>query len=64
MEKDGAQGVYYLQKGFVFWKNVTVGQTWEDQGLTVIEDGLDSGDMIVTTPQYVREGENIKFEKG
>lgn len=61
VEKDGAQGVYYLQKGFVFWKNVTVGQTWEDQGLTVIEEGLDAGDMIVTTPQYVREGENIKF---
>lgn len=61
VEKDGQQGVYYLQKGFVFWNPVTVGQTREEEGLVIIEEGLESGDMIVTTPHLVREGENIKF---
>lgn len=61
VEKDGQQGVYYLQKGFVFWNAVTVGQTREEEGLVIIEEGLESGDMIVTTPHLVREGENIKF---
>lgn len=61
VEKDGQTGIYYLQKGFVFWEAVTVGQTWEETGRVVIESGLKDGDMIVTTPQLVREGENIKF---
>ena len=61
VEKDGQQGVYYLQKGFVFWNPVTVGQTREEEGLVIIEEGLENGDMIVTTPHLVREGENIKF---
>ena len=61
VEKDGQQGVYYLQKGFVFWKAVTLGQAWEDKGLVVVESGLESGDVLVTTPQLVREGKNIKF---
>lgn len=61
VERDGEAGVYYLQKGFVFWNPVTVGQTREADGLVVIEEGLESGDLIVTTPHLVREGENIKF---
>ncbi len=61
VEKDGQMGVYYLQKGFVFWKAVTVGATWEETGDVIIEEGLESGDMIITTPRLVREGENIKF---
>lgn len=61
VEKDGEKGVYCLQKGFVFWKAVTVGQDWGESGLVVIEDGLENGDFIVTTPHRVREGENIKF---
>ena len=61
VEKDGQTGVYYLQKGFVFWEAVTVGQTWEKNGKVIIESGLEDGDMIVTTPHLVREGENIKF---
>ena len=61
VEKDGQTGVYYLQKGFVFWEAVTVGQTWEKNGKVIIESGLEDGDMIETTPHLVREGENIKF---
>lgn len=61
VERDGEQGVYYLQKGFVFWNPVTVKEIREDEGLVVIEEGLESGDLIVTTPHLVREGENIKF---
>lgn len=61
VEKDGQTGVYYLQKGFVFWEAVTVGQTWEENGKVIIESGLEDGDIIVTTPHLVREGENIKF---
>lgn len=61
IEQDGQMGVYYLQKGFVFWKPVVVGQEWADAGLVVIESGLESGDVIVTTPHLVHEGENIKF---
>lgn len=61
VEKDGQTGVYYLQKGFVFWEAVTVGQTWKKNGKVIIESGLEDGDMIVTTPHLVREGENIKF---
>jgi len=26
-----------------------------------VEDGLEEGDIVVTTPKLVREGENIKF---
>lgn len=69
VEKKGETGVYYLQKGFVFWKTVKTGQTWPDQGLVVIEDtqegeeedGLKDGDIVVTTPRLVHEGENIKY---
>ncbi len=61
VERDGEQGVYYLQKGFVFWNPVTVGEIREEEGMAVIEEGLESGDLIVTTPHLVREGENIKF---
>lgn len=67
VERQGETGVYYLQKGFVFWKPVTPGQAWPDLGLVAIEqteedeDGLQSGDIVVTTPHLVREGENIKF---
>ena len=61
VERDGQPGVYYLQKGFVFWEPVTLGQTWEESGKVVIESGLENGDIIVTTPKMVREGENIKF---
>lgn len=69
VEKKGETGIYYLQKGFVFWKAVKTGQTWPEQGLVVIEtepedeeeDGLKDGDIIVTTPRFVHEGENIKY---
>lgn len=61
VEKDGQTGVYYLQKGFVFWAPVTLGPVWEETGQVVIESGLEDGVIIVTTPHLVREGENIKF---
>ena len=67
VERQGETGVYYLQKGFVFWKPVTPGQAWPDLGLVASEqteedeDGLQSGDIVVTTPHLVHEGENIKF---
>lgn len=46
---------------------MTPGQAWPDLGLVAIEqteedeDGLQSGDIVVTTPHLVHEGENIKF---
>lgn len=61
VEKDGKTGVYYLQKGFVFWREVALGAVWEETGDVMIESGLETGDIIVTTPQLVHEGENIKF---
>lgn len=61
VEKDGQTGVYYLQKGFVFWEPVTLGQPWDETGKVVVESGLEDGMIIVTTPQLVREGENIKY---
>ncbi len=61
IERDGVQGVYYLQKGFAFWQPVTVSQVRESDGLAVISEGLESGALIVTTPGLVHEGENIKF---
>ncbi len=61
IEQDGQPGVYYLQKGFVFWEPVVVGQAWEEENKVIIESGLEDGDIIVTTPHLVREGENIKF---
>ncbi len=61
VEQNGETGVYYLEKGFVFWEPVTVGQAWDEQNKVVIESGLEDGDIIVTTPHLVREGENIKF---
>lgn len=61
IEQDGQPGVYYLQKGFVFWEPVAVGQAWEEENKVIIESGLEDGDIIVTTPHLVREGENIKF---
>jgi len=59
--KRGVDGVYYLHKGFVFWKEVTVSERWLDQGVLTINAGLDEGDVVVTTPRMVKEGENIKF---
>ncbi len=59
--KKGETGVYYLQKGFVFWQPVTVGATWDEYERVVIESGLKEGDIIVTTPHLVHEGENIKY---
>lgn len=66
VEKHGKTGVYYLQKGFVLWQEVTLGDEWPDLGLVVVEQteensGLEAGDVIVTTPHLVHEGENIKF---
>lgn len=61
MEKKGETGVYCLRKGFAFWTPVTPGAVREESGMTIIEEGLEPGDMVVTTPNYVREGENIKF---
>jgi len=60
-KKRGVNGVYYLHKGFVFWKEVTVSERWADQGVLVVDYGLEEGDVIVTTPRLVKEGENIKF---
>ena len=61
IKRHGANGVYYLHKGFVFWKEVIVSDRWLDQDVFVVESGLEEGDIIVTTPRLVREGENIKF---
>lgn len=66
VEKHGKTGVYYLQKGFVLWQTVTLGKEWPEQGRVIVEQteketGLEAGDVIVTTPYLVREGENIKF---
>ena len=61
VEKDGQSGVYYLQKGFVFWAPVTLGKTWDETGNVIVESGLEDGMIIVTTPKLVREGENIKY---
>ena len=61
IKKHGTNGVYYLHKGFVFWKEVSVSERWLDQDVFVVESGLEEGDVIVTTPRLVREGENIKF---
>ena len=61
VEKDGQTGVYYLQKGFVCWDAVTLVEPWDEEGRVVVESGLEDGMIIVTTPQLVREGENIKF---
>lgn len=73
VKKKGETGVYYLQKGFVFWKAVTLGEIRSEQGMVIIEktpesenedsadSGLQEGDIIVTTPHFVHEGENIKF---
>ncbi len=61
VEKDGQTGIYYLQKGFVFWEPVTLGEPWDEDGKVVVESGLEDGMLIVTTPHLVREGENIKF---
>lgn len=60
-KKRGVDGIYYLHKGFVFWKEITVSDRWIQQGVLVVESGLEEGDIIVTTPRLVREGENIKF---
>ena len=59
--KRSVDGVYYLHKGFVLWKEVTVSERWLDQGVLTIDAGLDEGDVVVTTPRMVKEGENIKF---
>lgn len=51
-------GVYFLQKGFVFWQEIAIVKENTD---TVEVEGLEEGTIIVTTPQLVKEGENIKF---
>lgn len=66
VEKHGKMGVYCLQKGFVLWQEITLGDEWPDLGVVVVEQtedegGLEAGDVIVTTPHLVHEGENIKF---
>ena len=61
VRKRGADGVYYLHKGFVFWKEVSVSERWLEHDVLVVEEGLEEGDVVVTTPRFVREGENIKF---
>ena len=60
-QKRGVDGVYCLHKGFVLWREVVVSDRWLEQGVLVVESGLEAGDIVVTTPQLVREGENIKF---
>ncbi len=61
IQKRGVQGVYCLHKGFVFWKEITVSDRWLEHDVYVAESGLEAGDIVVTTPRLVKEGENIKF---
>ena len=61
VKKHGADGVYYLHKGFVFWKEVSISERWLEKDVLIVEEGLEEGDIVVTTPRLVREGENIKF---
>lgn len=58
VERDGEIGIYYLSKGFVFWKAVTPGETRGDQVL--IQEGLKPGNIIVTTPKLVRVGSKVR----
>ncbi len=60
-QKHGTNGVYCLHKGFVLWREVTVSTRWLEHNVYVVESGLEAGDIIVTTPRLVKEGENIKF---
>lgn len=60
VQQNGKDGVYTLRKGFVFWEPVTVIAERSETKQLIVE-GLDAGEMIVTTPQLVKEGENITY---
>lgn len=55
--RNGETGVYYLQKGFAFWKPVTTGESRDNR--VVITEGLSAGSIVVTTPKLVREGTRL-----
>lgn len=60
VNRKGEDGVYRLQKGFVFWQAIMIVEENEEDD-TIVVTGLDAGDIIVTTPQLVKEKENIKY---
>ena len=58
--QNGENGVYTLRKGFVFWKPIFIVKEYAENK-SLIVNGLEVGETIVTTPHLVSEGENIKY---
>ena len=61
VERDGKTGIYYLRRGTACWKEITIGAEWKDQKRVLVKEGLKEGDIIVTTPEFVTEGEHVKY---
>ena len=61
VEKDGKTGIYKLKRGTARWTEVETGGKWKDQNRVLIKSGLEEGNIIVTTPKMVDEGEHVKF---
>lgn len=55
--QDNEAGVFELDKGFAYWRSIEISEEKTD---TVIVENLAEGAQIVTTPQYVKEGEFVK----
>ncbi len=60
VEKEGNYGVFVYAQGKVQWKGVTVTGRLNKQ---VVVDGLSAADLVITTPQLVKEGQIILFPR-
>lgn len=49
-------GVYYINKGFVFWKEINI---IAEEGDCVLVKGLDALTEVVLTPKWVKEGQYL-----
>lgn len=60
VKKNEQTGVYLQVKGSVKWQEVKIAGTVGDQ---VALEGLTAADWVITTPQLVKEGQKIIFNK-
>lgn len=60
VEKEGNLGVFVYVRGKVQWKEVTVRGRLNKK---VAVEGLSAADLIITTPQLVREGQVVIFPR-
>ncbi|QNB45154.1 hypothetical protein BR63_01745 [Thermanaerosceptrum fracticalcis] len=60
VEKEGNLGVFIYARGKVQWKEVTVSGRLNKK---VAVEGLSASDLVITTPQLVKEGQVVFFPR-